>query len=737
MTELIRSGGFQGGVSTGPRSQIIDDRKARLADALERLSGNMAQAGEQRIAIRTADLRRDAEEQANVLIADRLRGYNAEQLGEFLAGDETAREFADNPYILPAIRKHRGRTLATERFQRMTENGVDPSDRAAVQAWLQENPSDIEDPFEAAGYNEQTVRHDAQLSQMQFNRVLEEARQQTRDAFSSEIEIVLENPEREPGDVMANIWEAAQTLGIRGGEVSDILLNRLRRAAAEGDLETAKLLAETPRPDGVPSLLNDTRLSGSAGSYLSTAERAAEALLDDQRIEAMDGLLDRMVMGGATLASIERSDEWATLTERQRSQLRGEWRRETHRRTQEAQRTNAASWSTSVRNEALRQYVAAGLSGEPAVIDDIEVQNPYTGRTETIRANELRDGFRDVMRQQLFPGGVLSPEQAAPGAYRQYARALAVNGINPDPQLTFLFGSTASLMGAEGISDADAPRVMTAFRIYQQLPEHLRGEYVRDARMEATFSALRDELEAFPQADPAQALRTANAVATTPIPYENQEINQAISSLNLTVPDPDNPTGMLWFRAPGQVEASLQAEREASVEMRRALAQGLSMDRATERAQNHVARNWVTVNGAPVRLPPERTGDRNTNPESWRADVIEALNHIAREDGLEDASEYRIAHRVGQVYTLTRPAGVADREASEDIPASTIQLLAHSSRRAGEAAEAEERAADELARADRALAERERRRQSDRSTTRAGLSTLPLTRQEADDFSNQ
>lgn len=363
--EQVRSGGFTGGVAVQAEAPEQDNSLLQLANSLSRFNPNLQRAGMTYHTNRVEDLRRTGGEEAEQLLANELAGFNSRQLGEFLESNEAARRYRDNPYILPNLQVHRGRKAADELALRMTEQGVNPADREAVEAFLAENRPGVDDPFFSRGFNEQLSRREAQWTQMQFQQNLEQADVERLEMGQREFDTVLEDT----GDVAVAFAALAQLDGVSRSEATSIQMATAQRVADSGDTELLERLLTTPRGDAT-SLEKDTRLAASVGELRNRARIRQEQANRGAYIRSVDNLQTRIFEDRyASPALLEQDPEYAALPEEFKTQVRGSML--AYQREQRRDREAAAEQLRRDREADARAATAAAEEEALQAIDDM------------------------------------------------------------------------------------------------------------------------------------------------------------------------------------------------------------------------------------------------------------------------------------------------------------------------------------------------------------------------------
>lgn len=406
--EAIQRGGFQGGVHVQAEQAPQGNSLIELAQSLSSLTGAVSRAGGQMVQQRADRLREIAPEEMTQVVEGELAGYNAQQIGEALETEPMLARFRENPYLLPLLRRHQGRTAAQEWSQRMAEE-VDVRDPNAVQAWMEENTPELgDDRFVSAGFNEEAQRWRNQIGQLQLQEIVSDAKAARIDAYATDFRRMVEEHGAEAA--FAGARENQSALEVSGPEASQAQLRVARAFAEAGDRETARAILETRRGDA-PSLLQSGQYGADAEALLDTAELNWRQSNAERWEGEENGFRMRALQNDLTTQELEdflAASDWpeerqgrmrefllqAQIAERRRIEtLRREWEAE--------QRAIGRENARQAQHNALYDLDTMLMSGEDdetiftsEAWNALDTQNQisFRRRVETRRRTEAREG---------------------------------------------------------------------------------------------------------------------------------------------------------------------------------------------------------------------------------------------------------------------------------------------------------------------------------------------------------
>lgn len=685
-TELIRSGGFQGGVAVRPQAPANDGSQLiQIANAIGGLNNSamgayrarqenqmfdaeqqarQAQEDALRYEQKQEILRDEAAQEAEV-IRSQFVGYNAQQIGEQLQSDPMVQRFQRNPFLLPALTKYQGTVAADELVTSMIDAGVHVDRPEEVQAFLRENGPDTEDPFFASGFNEQMQRRLADFSQRAITSRLEQAASQRGNAAVQTFELTFQ----ETGSVTEALSAMRNSeLGLSGPEQTEVQMNILRSMAAAGQYEMAMELANAPRGDA-PALSRDSVLLDDVTTLLEQA-RTNQRQSMTETYERNHLALEDRIRAGASRREIESDPRFQELpASRQRTLVNRvetaleERRQENARRDRELAEFNAA---TTARRDAYTLL----LSGRGGEIEDTVWYDEDVGVGGTIRRSELIDAAKVQMRQDYLGDDPLNLPDEELDKYNIYTRRLSQAG-EVDELLRRHLSGAGALMTSEAFAE-NASEIAGMFRIYQNLDPTVARQYVDDTHTRAVFRRMDELQQRYPSRDPEQIARQAVTLTDQSVQaYQpnSREVSNALRGVEIEDPINREKT---WFglgSRPEEVTIDVAEHRDWLTSRANEYAAMLGdYDLALEEAMSDFRSEHTVVNGQIVQMPHAPEGDPNytrVTPEAFARNTTAALRAFALQDAVSENPEfdeedlsiegYRLRYAGGNTYYVTKP----------------------------------------------------------------------------------
>lgn len=683
--ERILSGGFAGGVSTGPQSVAPGNELIDLANALGDFTGDFSRAAQtwhgndqERKRINIGIQKKEAQEASAQIIQNELAGYTAKQMGDALASEPMAKRFAENPYILPAVQIHRGRKAADEANQAMTEAGVDIRNPEAVRQWTKDNIPKSDDPFFSQGFNEQWERWGSQHAQMQFKELAEAAEADRQAMGSTEWDNAFADSVGLPAlDRVANAFEELNAMsGLSGAEKTDIQMTKLRRAAEIGDVEVAEAIANLQRGDA-PSLLADARLGGQAQAYIEAARTEHLQRREGLHVETQTKLWD-MIDTGITIPKLEETPEYLLLKQEdpeKQASIDRYIRSRIEQKRVEAQRAYAAAQRGAAEQGLIVSAARAIMSGQGEFITSFYRDYGDAG-SFSMSAGEQRERGLEALRVSIFPEGFqnIGPDRGE--VIRNYTRALADSNMKDSQLAGYLQGATAYLT-PEGIQQllggstpeakADGVRYLKGvYNIYKHMDPTIAVQYFSDAKQTAVFATMDRLIQQDPDLPVDQAATRAVALTAQRATFDGPPRDVAEALKNFRIKDPVAGTSV---PVPADAIQGRMMERVLDL-----MTAGMPRAEAIPQARREMEGSFVAVHGKAVALPNDPDVPRET-PERWARTVTAALEHTAESFGGE-AKDYTIKHLYGEVYVITKPDGTTIPTTANEVREVAMHRLA-------------------------------------------------------------
>jgi hypothetical protein len=675
--EAIQRGGFTGGVSAGaappPQGNSLLDLANGLANftgAFNRTSAQVMRNEEQnkRVAtdlneLETKKQRDEAAQESETMIATTLAGYNSNQIGEAIESEPLARQFKQNPYILPAIQIHRGRVAADESVQAMVSAGVDVRDAEAFNGWLRDNAPQSSDPFLAQGFNEQMQRNQAQFAQMQLKDTLEKADYDRVQAAGREFKTALQDTSDSHLTAEQRVSVAFQALasapGLKGHEATDIQLSELREAAGSGDLEMASALAKTKRGEA-PALLDDANVSAQAATYLKQAETRFDLY---QKVDAGISLPGLRAEPGMALLKKEDPEKYGQVLNR--------WQETTQQAANQAKAAGLKSIRQAYRTDAAKQASDFILQGKGEFIQDVDVDLP-DGSVFTVSGETAKQHGLEIARDRVFPNGILAVPDDHMENFREYTRKVADSHMK-DPQLAGYLEGVAAYLTPEGIVGNEND-VAYGYKVYKHMDPAVAATYFTDPKSRAVFQKMDELTQRNPSltADQAAIRAVTQVFSSAPKLPVNKTIKVPADAI--TIKDPLNSHDKM-FGLFGQAANIVTPDRErarAFLADRASeyMAQGMTDTTSIAKATEDFSTEHTVVNGSVVQLPPAPsegpTKGRET-PAKFAQAATDALKAVAKADGTDDIKGYQLSNVSGEVYLIRKPNGDQDYVTAQSL----------------------------------------------------------------------
>jgi hypothetical protein len=704
-----------------------------LAAALGRMNPALDRAMVTRETNRVDTLRRTGNEAQEQIIANEFQGYTAAQIGESLQSEPMAARFAANPYILPALKVHRGRVSADEMAHSMLEAGVNPADPDAVSAYLQENAPQDDDPFFARGMTEQLDRHRAQWTQMQMQSTLREA-EGARVSMGGRELLTSFQDSGDWGVALAALYD---TPGLDGHEKGQIALDQIRVLANAGDLASAEALANTQRGTA-PSLAEDSRTSVEVSTALATARVRWEQNQQDGYVTARDEVrdainagmtrasleadprflqlpvemqsqargwqgnatagrvrdarvaenqrrrdaarfdrdnqrdlgerstiaLDNMLETGATLEEIEATDAYGNLGTAQQRAYRRRVRDHNAASPASERATSNAAFTDAASQRILGAQIGESINGNPVSFEPYSEVNPDTGRAVTISTTDQRREFVGALRASILGDAGWNQPEEGRARYREYTNRLRAAGNLPDPQMSARLDAASIYLSPEGAQSMNVPVVKQAFDMYSSVDTWARSAFVTDDNTRAVFEEIARTLTVAPETPFAEAAATAVAarglqqVRVGPMAVAFTTFERMI---DYTLEDPTTGRSV---NPPQYRDSSSNRRNDTAQELRQFSqerflqyrASGIGPTEAATLATHDLQSEFISWNGAPLRLPPNREGGVTSAPAQWARHATLYSEAYADEMGI-DAEDVTIRHIENGTYVVSDGTG--------------------------------------------------------------------------------
>lgn len=667
----IRRGGFSGGTFVAARAPARSNSLLELSDAL----GTLNQAGQgairaykNREGVEARVAERDVKEQESLLrgeaadeaerIKASLSGYTSEQLGAEFASDEMAAKFKENPYILPALSVHQGRVKADEMAIAMIDAGVDVDDPQQVSEYLQAHSPQDQDEFYSRGFNEQLQRHQSQFTQKALQAKLSEADDMRTEAAGREFLTIYQDT----GDVQAAVDAlGGAQLGLSGPEQTEVQMNMLRAAAAQGDLELAKAIAGAGR-GSAPPLAGDANVIDDVAALVEQAEMRNEQNNRDSYIAKRTEFYDR-IESGTTRRSLEEDPEFQALPESYQSQIIERHRSNRAQKRSEAKTQHKAWFRSTARAEAGSMALEKLVSGQGATIDDFEAVDPVTGDTVSVSRNQLVEAGVREFRQRYLGDNPFSLQGADTERYRQYTNRLAKGDLY-DPMLKGHMEGLGALLTPEAMLDG-AGDVSQGFSIYKSMDPVIARRYVSDTRTRTVFETMDRLQQRNPDAAPEDLAKRAVALVNMdkpPLTDGSKLVREATKGLEIEDPLNDKGKFLFVFGGGSKEESpdSLYAQPWIADRANELYAFNGDVDASLEQARADFAAEHTVVRGRVVQLPNGPSGDAlksRETPESWAEKSEAFFSGLAVLEDRENSEGYSMTLMDGNTYLVTDPDG--------------------------------------------------------------------------------
>jgi hypothetical protein len=665
--EGIRRGGFQGGVHVSPAAITEDTGLLQLADSLAQFTGAATGAATQMHDQRIADLRRTGADEA-AQIQSSFQGYTADQIGEALEGEPLAERFRQNPYILPALQVHRGRVAADDTASAMISAGVDPSDGEAVQQYLQENPSDTSDSFFSRGMNEQMDRYRAQWAQAQMRSGLQEAEATRVQAAGREFQTVFEDT-GDLGQAVASL--RSSELGLRGTDITGILISSMRAAAQRGDADYVESLANLSRSDGIPTLAEDANVMSEVAGYREQADLRARQNAQDGHIQTRTDLYD-VIREGATLDQLHSDPRFESLPESMQSMVHERWYSDQNNRQTQARQQHTGWFRRTSRAESDSSAIDLLVAGRGEEITDIDLTDDATGTNVHYSRNERIEGATRYFRDQYLGENPLAVPAEEGEKYRVYTQRLADGDLH-DPMLQRYLDGLGGMMTVEGIISS-APDVAQGYTMYSNMDPVTARRYVTDPRSRSVFEQMDRYIQRDPDLDPAEAATRAVAFVDMDRPRlqdTSRLLRDTVRNLEVDDPATGGRRGLFWRRLdPNTVDPAYNAAQAWVGDRVHEYTAYMGQEDAIAMAQADYQSEHTVVNGSILALPngpmADPTMSRET-PTKWHERSTSFLNGLADLAGTEGIEGYTMDHAGGNAYIVHAPDGSVNFYTAEAI----------------------------------------------------------------------
>lgn len=659
--EAIQRGGFQGGTFVQPAQEAPATGLTELAGALGRLSPTLDRAMVTRETNRVDGLRQEAEDEAARIQAE-FTGYTAEQVGEALESEPLAERFRQNPYIMPALQVHRGRVSADEMAQSMVEAGIDPGDPDAVNAYLQENAPQSDDAFFARGLNEQMDRFRAQWTQQQLRATLEQAETERRQAAGREFQTVFEDT----GDLGAAV-EALRTseLGLRGVDITDILIGQMSTAAQRGDRDFVETLATLERDNGIPSLADDANVADDVARFREQADLRWRQNQQDTWIQTRTDLYDVIdTPEGVTRRALETDPRFENLPENMQAMVIERWRSDRNNRQSQARQGYRGHFEASAREQFSQEAFDLLVTGRGEGIEDRRVVDEATGASVFMSRNQQIEAARRQFRSRYLGDNPLNVPAEEAHRYREYTQALADGDLH-DPLLQRHLDGLGAMLTPEGMIEGAGEDVAQGYRMYANMDPVTARRYVTDTRSRAVFETMDRLIQRDPDMEQAQAAERAVAIVSQERPQitdSSRLVRDAVRGLEIV--DPLNSHRNWRFaRRQDEVRPEEQLARGWVADRASEYASYMGQEEALEMARTDYMSEHTVVHGQIVGVPngpvSDETHSRET-PESWARTATSYLRGMAEQAGAENAEEaegFSMSHAGGNTYVIGLPDG--------------------------------------------------------------------------------
>lgn len=406
----------------------------------------------------------------------------------------------------------------------------------------------------------------------------------------------------DPSGAVRNLYEEhRQAFGLTYQQMDDNILELAAEYAEKGDAATVRALLETEiiGKDGVK-----------VGSFVSRARYAEKAQTLVNKAQAVQGKLDREHSTDVVVGLRSRAGK-GSLTDQDKELLKGMQRDELI--SQEmlesllVQDTNArrgalAASFSDLQESSYRDHIQNRLlSGEAFAVTDYTYTDPATGKTKTIKRDEVVDGVANDVLTTMAAKGYSENEMAATLAswgvgstYQVWSNAMSDGYM--------ALSQTLSTAGEDGKVELP-PAALAGYGTWRNLAEHpnLRARHVKDQ----TALRLYRDAEALERGgmEPETALVTAaridrrenrNGLSSQ---LDRNTFNDAVRGLTSGGWLGDDTSNAGWV--------STTVERSARI----LVDAGLPQDKAIEEAvrmfeESHTNINGVAINTRNKLVPP-------------------------------------------------------------------------------------------------------------------------------------
>lgn len=634
--ETIRSGGFQGGQFVQAAQVPESNSLLQLADSLNVINRQGATLIGGAVESHLKQLETTGTMSGEEMVAKNAgldtTGWDAQ------LQDPNVAAVLNNKYAAAVVHKHRGRLKADEMAQAAVASGVDMGDKAAVDAFYQENAPDFEgaSKFYTSGFNEQNARHQSQFFQQSIAKNAADITATTREAATTAFGDILGS-----GPITAESATAAFAIlkdeafgGFSGTDATQMQVDYAQKLKAEGRVEELKVFLSTKRGDA-PALQDSYGIMDDAPAWIAQAERIAEgdqaardANLKLTLFKAVDNE-DRPLM---TLDSLESLPQYEQLSDQGKLSAYQHWEAS---RNQRAAREDARV--TKQLLEANRQNVALGAAAA--------LQN---GTGWSFESGKAQDGF-EILRNNTFGGRTwdeLTGDDAE--ALKKYGLMMGQSNHVDDTLSRYLTGAQAYL--SPETLKGNEKNLAQVFGVYRILDPNAARRAVKDDRTQS----LLDEMDSISRGYPNRPVEqvATEAVARLngkgePFSIKQPELRDAVNKSALTL-----KKKWLWddtVDIDSNVIVPYLRERTREIWEVNGQNTEAALRTAIEDAKTKA---FAPVNGKPVRVP----HGEGWTPERFTTGAEEYIRTLDP----EGYADWNISPMTGGAYRVSPPSGYED-----------------------------------------------------------------------------
>jgi hypothetical protein len=474
--ETIRSGGFQGGQMVQAAQVPTTSALSQLADSLSLLNRQGSEMIGGAVDQHMKQLEIDGTPSGEQLIAEHagldIAGWEAQMQ------DPNVAEVLKNPFAAAVVDKFRGRLQADELFQGLVAAGVNPADKAAVDAFYKEKAPSFEgtSKFFTSGFNEQNQRHQAQLFQQGIAKNAADIAATTREAATTAFGDALS-----AGPITTESVAGAFAVlkdpafgNLSGTEVTQMQADFAQKLAAEGRVDELTVFLSTKRGDA-PALQDSAGVVDDAPTWIAQAKRVAEgdAAARDATLKlSIFKRIDDNSRPLMTLDTLEAQPEYTNLTEQGKLAAYSHWEAEKNsRRSRAESETNRRLLAATQESNTLQ---AASLLKH--------------GQGWAVDAGQAQDGL-EYLRNEIFGGKTWDQlDMNDAEAIKKYSVMMGQSNHIDDTLSRYLTGAGAYL-SVETLTGQEK-NLAQVFGVYQMLDVNAARRAVKDDRTQSLLDEM-------------------------------------------------------------------------------------------------------------------------------------------------------------------------------------------------------------------------------------------------------